>query len=274
MIKTATFTLDEIRMSRPVQHDINRPKAFWQVLDEIHTALKQNKVDFYQDEIFVEKVETASRSEGGKQARKKADILRDCTFDDLYTRIIIVDELHEMEGTILLAYNPAGIQLAFGLGYHERKAVAVLGEEETFMSTTACGDIKIMAYFVMIHHVKKWFPLSNRNVLKQLERSKTVMNKPMKVNDMLKFVDLFFQYNMKYNDCLENEQLLNRTSFERFVFIMKNNIISEFSKTKNYSAWDLFNVGNVILKPNSEFELRELIPMGYFWGGYVFSRLG
>ena len=273
MIKSATFTLDEIRMSRPVQHDVNRPKPFWQVLDEIHTALKQNKVGFYQDEIFVEKVDTANQ-ENGRQPRKKADILRACTFDDLFTRIIIVDELHEMEGTIQLAYNPSGIQLAFGLGYNERKAVAILGEDETFMSTTACGDIKVMPYFVMIHHVKNWFPVSNSNVLKQLERSKTVMNKPMNVDNMLKFIDLFFQYNMKYNDCLENEQLLNSASFERFVFIMKNNIISEFSKTKNYSAWDLFNVGNAVLKPNSEFELKELIPMGYFWGGYVFSRLG
>jgi hypothetical protein len=221
----------------------------------------------------VGKVSSDASADSAKQ-QSKAQILREYTFDDLYTRIIIVDELHEMEGTILLAYNPAGIQLAFGLGYNDRKAVAVLGEEETFMSTTACGDIKVMPYFVMIHKVKQWFPLSNRNVLKQLERSKTVMNKPMDVARMLKFVDLFLQYNLKYNDCLEHDQLLNIPSFERFVFMMKGRIISEFSRSKSYSSWDLFNVGNVILKPGSDFELKELIPMSYFWGSYVFSRLG
>jgi hypothetical protein len=271
--KPAVFALEEIRMSRPVQHDVNRPKAFWKVLDEIHQALKQNKIIFQQEDIYVGKVSSDSAVDNEKQL-KKSQILREYTFDDLYTRIIIVDELNEMEGTILLAYNPAGIQLAFGLGYNERKAVAVIGEEDTFMSTTACADIKVMPYFAMIHKVKEWFPMSNHNVLKQLERSKTVMNKPMEVDNMLKFVDLFLQYNIKYNDCLENHQLLNIPSFERFVFMLKGRIISEFSRSRSYSSWDLFNIGNVILKPDSEFELKELIPMNYFWGSYVFSRLG
>ena len=270
--KPAVFALDEIRMSRPVQHDVNRPKAFWKVLDEMHQALKQNKVNFQQEDIYVGKV-TTDPSAGSGNKLSKSKILRECTFDDLYTKIVIVDELHEMEGTVLLAYNPAGIQLAFGLGYNERSATAVLGEEETFISTTACGDIKVMPYFVMLHKVKQWFPMGNRNVIKQLERSKTVMNKPMEVDKMLKFVDLFLQYNMKYNDCLENHQLLSASSLERFAFMLKGGIISEFSRSKNYSAWDLFNVGNVILKPDNEFELKELIPLAYFWGGYVFSRL-
>lgn len=272
-MRSATFTLDEIRLSRPVQHDINRPKAFWQVLEEIHAALKHNKVDFQQGKIYVGTVSAPHGNDKAGQPRKKADILRECTFDKLFTSIIIVDELHEMEGTILLAYNPSGIQLAFGLGYNERSEVALLGEEDTFMSTTACGDVEVKPYFVMIHKVRQWFPVGNRNVLDQLERAKLVMNKSITIDPMLKFVDHYFSHNMKYNDCLANDHLLSTSSFERFVIMLKENIHKEISTTKNYSVWDLYNLGNSILKPEGSFELKEIIPLAYFWGGYVFSRL-
>jgi hypothetical protein len=141
------------------------------------------------------------------------------------------------------------------------------------MSSSACGDIKVMPYFTMVHKVKQWFPLNNRNVLDQLERSRAVMNKSLNVSSMHKFVDHFMQYSLKYNDCIADSGMVDPITLELFAESLAESIDNQFSRVKNYSAWDLFNAGNVILRPDGNISLHELIPLGYFWGGYVFSRL-
>jgi len=279
MGKVNKISLEGLRLSRPVQHDINRPKAFWEVLDEVHAALEENSMTFIQDDIYITTASSfhhekdATSDEKNKLQENKEPPLANWTFDDLCTRILIIDELHEMEGTMLLAYNRAGIQLAFGLSYNERENVALLGEDETFLSTTSCGDIKVMSYFVMIHKVKQWFPQGNRNVLDQLERTKLLINKTMKVESMHKFVDLFYQYNLKYNDCLHEGKMMEDVGFETFVSELKTRIEDQFSANNTYSAWDLYSAGNSLLKPDGLLPLKQLIPLGYFWGSYVFSRL-
>ena len=196
MEEKIVINLEDLRLSQPVEHDINRPKPFWDVLDEIHAVLDDNKITFVQDDIHIDKTtayNTKNKAYTGKLTKAS---LNQWVFDDLLTRIVIADDLLEMEGTVLLAYNKYGIQVAFGLAYHDRSTIALLGEEDTFMSTSACGDIKIMPYFVMVHKVSQWFPINKRNVLDQLERSKSVMNRSVSRNDMKQFVEKFYQYSV------------------------------------------------------------------------------
>jgi hypothetical protein len=272
----STIALDVLRLSIPVKHDINRPKALWEILDDVHKVLKENKINFIQDDIHCDLLQVYNPNTKkylSKQGEEDIGSIDKYVFEELYTRIVIVDELHEMEGAIMLAYNKFGVQVAFGLTYHERSSVALLGEENTFMSSSACGDIKVMQYFAMVHKVKQWFPVSNRNVLEQLERSRAVMNKSLNVTAMHKFVERFVQYSGKYNDCIADNGMVGPVALELFAESIRESIHNQFSRMKNYSAWDLFNAGNVILRPEGEISLHELIPLGYFWGGYVFSRL-
>ena len=274
MSKT-TISLKDLRSSQPIGHDINRPKTLWQVIDDIHAVLGENKIEYFQDEIHIEissafHVDKQMTADAFNPELESFKPLSEWIFDELYTRIIIVDDLHEMEGTILVAYNKYGIQVAFGLSYHERAGVALLGEDDTLMSTSACGDIKVLPYFAMVHRVKQWFPLSNRNVLDQLERSKNVMNKSLNLSAMNKFIE---HYTGKYNDCIEDNKLVGPVSFGMFIEALRESIEKQFSRTKNYSAWDLYNAGNEILVPGGILRLKELLPLGYFWGAYVFSRL-
>ena len=90
---------------------------------------------------------------------------------------------------------------------------------------------------------------------------------------MVQFIDHFNQYAGKYNDCLEENKLVSSIAFEIFIEALKSRVVEQFSPVKNYSAWDLYNSGNEISRPDDKLSLRELLPISHFWGAYVFSRL-
>jgi len=272
------ITYDELKLSKPIEKNIHRPKPLWEVLGDIHTALDENEIIFDQDVIHIDLTSaynTVKEKDGANLGfnRKDPDSFKDWTFDNLYTKIIITDDLNELEGAITIAYNPYGMQISFGLTYDERAMFAHFGEEETIMSTTACGEIKVLPYFVMIHKVKQWCPFDNKNTIILLERTKALMNKSIEYDIIHPLIQQFYQYTKKYNDCLEANTIIDLPDFDRFIELLKDNAEAEFSKKDNISAWDLFTLGNSLLSPGSDIKLRGLIPTGYIWGGYIFSRL-
>ena len=272
------ITFDELKKSKAVPKEINRPKPLWEILEEIYATLEENKIPYDQELIYVEKASAVnSKTENSDiQAvldHKKTDSFSNWTFNNIYTRILIKDELNEMEGAIAIAYNQYGIQIGFGLTYEGRKYFAHLGEEDTIMSTYACGEVKVLAYFVMIHQIRKWFPFNNANVIDQLERSRNLMNKEVSFDLCLQFIERFYIYSKKYNDCLEHNTLVSQDEFREFARGLHASVNENLSKKKNISAWDLYTLGNELLQAEQDIELTAIIPIGYMWGGYVFSRL-
>lgn len=276
--KNAIISFDELLQSKVNQKDIHRPKPLQQVLGDIHEVLEENKISFAQESIFVERA-TAFNSVKEKFNtelafnHKKPSTFSDWNFDNLYTKIVITDDLNEFEGALQIAYNPSGMQLAFGLTYDSRSYFAHFGEDETVISTVACGEFKVLPYFVMMHKVKQWFPFDNKYVMEQLEKTKLLMNKVVSEEFAIKFVEHFNQYSKKYSDCLEARTLLDEPEFDQFVDLMRAHVQERFTGAGKVSGWDLFSVGNAILKPESDFNLKAMIPLNYIWGGYVFSRL-
>jgi hypothetical protein len=274
----AVIPYESLIKSKPVAKEINRPKPLWEILQEIYAVLQENKIPYHQEAIYFDR--SAALDAGNEDNAVAVDLenldaesIVNYTFDNLFTSIVITDDLNEMEGAIQLAYNEYGMQIAFGLTYEDRSRFVHLGEEEAIMSTYKCGDIKVLAYFVMVHKVRHWFPFGNKNVIEQLERSRSLMNKTLNKEFMMKFVDNFYQYTVKYNDCLDDNNLLRTNEFDHFIESLKANVDSWFTGNKNYSAWDLLSLGNALLKPENDIPLRTIIPLGFMWGGYMFSRL-
>lgn len=272
------LSLDDLMLSQPIPKEINRPKPLWEILREIHAVLEENKIPYQQEELYYDRSQAVHAEDQLNAVQKELkitdpDSCRDWTFNNLFTSIVITDELNEMEGAIQIAYNEYGMQVAFGLTYEDRSRFTHLGEEEAIMSTYACGDIKVLAYFVMVHKVRHWFPFGNKNVIDQLERSRSLMNKTLKKDFIMQFIDNFFQYTMKYSDCLEGDTLVKAAEFNHFIESLKNNSDTWFSANKSYSAWDLLSLGNALLRPERDIPLRSIIPLGFMWGGYTFSRL-
>lgn len=274
----AVISYDELRMSKVNQKDIHRPKPMQIILDDIHRVLGENEIAFEQEDIFVE------RSTAINEAKEKSNIelafnhkrtgsFANWSFDNLYTKIVITDDLNEFEGALIVAYNPSGMQLAFGLTYEGRTKFAHFGEDDTVISTVACGEFKVLAYFVMMHKVKQWFPFDNQYIIEQLEKTSLLMNKAISSEFAVQFVENFNQYTKKYSDCLEDATLLEEEEFDRFIELLRKEVEQQFAGVKKLSAWDLFSAGNAIIRPDAEFNLKTLIPLNYTWGGYVFSRL-
>lgn len=276
--RNTIISLDELKLSLSVPKEINRPKTLWEILEEIYTVLENNNIPYDQGAIYIDKASTVN-AQTDKTAletalnHKKPDSFANWTFNNIYTRIVIKDELNEMEGAIGIAYNQYGIQLGFGLTYEERLYFAHLGEEETIMSTYTCGDVKVMAYFVMIHQIRKWFPFNNSNVIDQLERSRILMNKAVSFELCQQFIERFYTYSLKYNDCLDDDTLIKQDDFRQFVEKLHAMASENLSKKKKITAWNLYTLGNDLLRPEKEIPLTSIIPIGFMWGGYVFSRL-
>lgn len=272
------ISLDELKLSRPVPKEINRPKTLWEILEEIYSVLEENKIPFDQEAIYVDKA-SAINAESGKDAtqtkldHKRTDSFDQWTFNNIYTRIVIKDDLNEMEGAIGIAYNQYGIQLGFGLTYEDRHYFAHLGEEETIMSTYSCGELNVMAYFVMIHQIRSWFPFNNSNVIDQLERSRILMNKAVSFEFCQQFIERFYTYSLKYNDCLDSDTLIKQDDFRQYIEDLHTACKEQLSKKKKITAWNLYTLGNDLLMPEKDIPLTSIIPIGFIWGGYVFSRL-
>lgn len=272
------ISFEELKLSQSLQKDIKRPKPFWEVLEDIQGVLKENNIVFDQEDIFIEKASSLNSIQNKNNVdlrfnHKKPETFAHWTFHNLFTKIVIKDALNEFEGAIAISYNPFGLQLAFGLTYEERSKFAHFGEEETIMSTTACGEIKVLPYFVMMHKVRQWCPFDNKNTIAQLKKTRTLMNKALNHEFILQFIEQFYQYTMKYNDCVEDNMLLEQQEFDGFVERLRLDAKDRFSSNDKISAWDLFTLGNAILKPDADINLKSLIPLGFTWGGYVFSRL-
>jgi|GEM_PF-2767946 len=276
--KNALISFDELKLSQSLQKDIKRPKPLWEVIEDIHIVLKENSILFDQEEIFVEKATSIHSIQNKNNVEMKFNhkdpgSFANWMFGNLYTKIVIKDDLNEFEGAIAISFNPYGMQLAFGLTYEERSKFAHFGEEETIMSTTACGEIKVIPYFVMMHKVRQWCPFDNNNTIAQLKKTRSLMNKTLSYEYILQFIEQFYQNSMKYNDCLEDNMLVEQLEFDLFVERLRIEAKETFASIEKISAWDLFTLGNAILKPDADFNLKSLIPIGFIWGGYVFSRL-
>lgn len=270
--------MDHLRLSTPPPKGISRPKPFWELVDEILGVLSENNISYEQSPVYYERA-SATRPGGAKNAPEvspgmgNAEAAGQWSYDNLFTRIVIIDALNEMEGAIQLAFNPYGIQLSFGLTHSNREIFAHLGEEDTIMSTYVCGDIKVLAYFVMMHKIRNWFPVNNRNVIEQLERSRALMNKALDISLCKQFIERFYRYSITYSDCLEEDTLVSGESFETFVEQLRSAVDAQFAKERKIFAWDLYNLGNALLRPDQDISLTVIIPLGFMWGGYVFSRL-
>lgn len=272
------ITLEELKQSMPVPREINRPKPLWEIIGEIYAVLDENDILYSQEAVYVHKASTytaAGKAGEGNPGPDPDDpaSFRLWTFDNVFTSIVISDDLNEMEGAIQIAYNRYGMQVSFGLTYESRSKFAHLGEEDAIMSTYACGDIKVLPYFVMVHKVRHWFPFNNKHVIDQLERSKTLMNKSLDDEVIFRFIERFYRYSTKYSDCLDDNTLILPETFDHFMQQLRYDAETQFSGKKNVSAWDLFTLGNAILKPDNGIPLTAIIPLGFMWGGYTFSRL-
>lgn len=272
------ISFDELKLSKPLPKDLIRPKPVWEVLEDIHQVLTENNIVFEQDVIHIDKLESF-HSDKKKDSHNlpfdhdNPESFGSWTFKDLLTKIVITDALNEFEGAMAIAYNSYGLQIAFGLTYQERSHFAYFGEDDAIMSTAACGEIKVVPYFVMMHRVRQWFPFNNINTINLLEKTKTLIGKTMDHKFILQFIEQFNQYSRKYNDCLEQKKLIDTETFDYFVNMLRYYAREHLSKRKKLTAWDLVTIGNKILQPGSELHLRSIIPLGYIWGGHVFSRL-
>ncbi|HSG67102.1 MAG TPA: hypothetical protein VK994_00250, partial [Bacteroidales bacterium] len=274
----AVISFEQLKASLPIDKDINRPKPLSVVLEDIHKVLLENGIPFEQGPVYVERASAYNQARGKNNLelsfdQKRPDSFREWQFNNIYTQIVITDALNEFEGAVAIAYSPFGMQLAFGLTYEGRSHFAQFGEDDHIISTIACGDIKVMAYFVMMHKVKQWFPLDNSNILAQMVKTRSLMNKPITYAFVLQFVEQFYNHSLKYNDCLEDNTLIDFDEFEKFAGRLRTLSKEHFSNKENITAWDLFAQGSTILHPETDFNLRVLIPISFIWGGYVFSRL-
>lgn len=269
----ASISFEQLRESIPIEKDINRPKPLSVVLADIHQVMEENGIPYEQGPIYFDRALACNPKKEKTNLELSIKSPADWQFDSLYTQIIVTDELNEFEGAVAIAYSPFGMQLAFGLTYEGRSHFAQFGEDDHIISTIACGDFKVMAYFVMMHKVKQWFPFDNSNILAQLEKTKSLMNKTISNDFALQFIEHFYQHSLKYNDCLETNTLVDIRDFERFTEELRNTAIEKFAGQNTITAWDLFTHGNSLLGPGSNVNLRMLIPISFIWGGYVFSRL-
>ncbi len=269
----ATLTLEQLKQSIPIEKDLNRPKPLSTVISDIHKVLAENQIPFEQGPIFYERALAFNPEKGKSNLELPVRSFSDWRFDSLYTQIVITDDLNEFEGAVAISYSPYGMQLAFGLTFEGRTHLAQFGEDDHIISTIACGDFKVMAYFVMMHKVRQWFPFDNSNILAQLDKTKALMNKTVSVDFALQFIEQFYQHSMKYNDCIETGTLIEKDDFERFTQALRMQARKQFAGHSSVTAWDLFAQGSAVLDSNSEFKLRMLIPFSFIWGGYVFSRL-